>query len=203
MRLRSSYSDPTTMRLWDALTFFWVVFWVVVGGWTGYEIWQLTGLSDSVMDAGQALNTAGRALQDLGGVPLVGDRTRQLGDQIVGTAAGIVDNGASSARSIRALSVLIGLAIGVGPIGPVMVVHLPRRRALRRDIADIAETLRTHGRTPAVMAHLAHRAMGTFGFFDLLRITPDPAADLAAGRYEALAGAELGRLGMSLPEPGP
>ncbi|MDQ6714804.1 MAG: hypothetical protein M3Z83_01675, partial [Actinomycetota bacterium] len=90
MRVTSWDADIGTMRLWDGIAAFWVVLWLVVGGWAGFYIWQLTGLSASTVDAGQALGMAGKALQDLGGIPLIGVRTGQLGDQVATTASGIM-----------------------------------------------------------------------------------------------------------------
>lgn len=192
--------DPTAIRFWDAVTLFWIVLWLVIGAATGYQIWQLRGLSASTVDAGNALRTAGRALQDLGGIPLIGSRTGALGDQVSATAGQVVASGQSAGQSIRGLSVLIGIAVALAPIGPILLIHLPRRRALSREIADLTETLRTHGTDQTVLAHLAYRAMSSHGLSELRRITPDPAADLAAGRYTDLAAAELSRFGLSLPD---
>lgn len=204
MRRRPWDTDPATIRFWDSVILFWVVLWLVVGAWTGYEIWQLTGLSASTVDAGHALATAGKALQDLRGTPIVGARTGELGSQVSATASGIIVSGHSANESIRGLSILIGLAVALGPAGPALLIHLPRRRALSREIADVDRALRTQGADQTLLAHLAYRAMSSHGLAELLKISPDPAADLAAGRYDALAAAELHRLGLRPPsQPGP
>ncbi len=200
MRITNWDADIGTMRLWDGVAAFWVVLWLVVGGWAGFHVWQLTGLSASTVDAGQALGTAGRALQDLAGIPLIGERTGQLGDQIASTGSGIVASGQRADQSIRALAVLIGLSLAVGPAGPVLLLYLPRRRARGREIAEVAAALRQQGASPAVLAHLAHRAVGGLTLGELLSVTADPTGDLATGRHEELARAELRRLGLRLPD---
>lgn len=201
MRATNWDADIGTMRLWDGIAAFWVVLWLVVGGWAGFHVWQLTGLSASMVDAGQALGTAGKALQDLAGIPLIGERTGQLGDQVASTGNGIVAGGQRADKSIRALAVLVGLSLAVGPAGPVLLLYLPRRMVRGREIADVAAALREHGAGPAVMVHLANRAVASLTLGELMTVTSDPAGDLAAGRYEDLAQAELRHLGLRLPTP--
>lgn len=199
MLVRTWDADAATMRVWDGVTAFWVMLWLVVGAWTGYQIWQLTGLSASTVQAGHALGAAGKALQDLSGIPLIGSRTGELGNQVATTGAGIVTGGEHADSSIRALAVLVGLAVGLSPAGPVLLFYLPRRLARGREIRGVSRVLREHGASPVVLAHLANRAVSSLTMAELMKVTPDPAADLAAGRHEALAAAELSHLGLALP----
>lgn len=199
MRVKAWDSDAATMRAWDGVTAFWVVLWLVIGAWTGYQIWQLTGLSASTVQAGNALATAGRALQDLSGIPLIGSRTGDLGHEVVTTGAGIVTGGQRADSSIRALAVLVGLAVGLAPAGSVLLFYLPGRLARGREIREVSRVLREHGASPVVLALLANRAVSSLTMAELMRVTPDPAGDLAAGRHESLAAAELSHLGLALP----
>lgn len=199
MRVNAWDSDAATMRAWDGVTAFWVALWLVIGAWTGYQIWQLTGLSASTVQAGNALGTAGRALQDLSGLPLIGPRTGELGQEVVTTGAGIVAGGHRADSSIRALAVLVGLAVGLSPAGSVLLFYLPGRLARGREIRGVSRVLREHGASPVVLAHLANRAVSSLTMAELMRVTPDPVGDLAAGRHESLAAAELSHLGLALP----
>lgn len=178
---------------------FWVVFWVVVGGATGYLMWQLTGLSAGVVDAGRALDTAGKALRDLSGIPVIGERTGELGNQITETATSVRAGGASAATSLRGLAVLLGIVVALGPVSPVLVGYLPRRLAWRREVREVGAALDAPATHDAAVEQLARRAVHNLGLRDLLSITPDPEGDLAAGRWRPLAGAELQRLGLSTP----
>lgn len=99
----------------------WCALWLVVGVWTGYEVWQLSTLSRTVADSGRALDEAGAALQSLGSVPVVGDTTEEVGTQVRGNAEEIVRSAGQAQESVRRLSVLLGLTISVVPTVPVVV----------------------------------------------------------------------------------
>jgi len=121
-------ADEATVRLIDSLVAFWLVFWLVIGAWSGYTIWQVSGLGDTVTTSGQALNSAGEALQAVGEVPVVGESTGELGDEVVGTAADIADRGQEIKAQLRQLSLLLGLSIALMPTTPVIWLYLPARR---------------------------------------------------------------------------
>ncbi|MEP6799831.1 MAG: hypothetical protein ABI890_16860 [Lapillicoccus sp.] len=196
MAVRSWTADARATRAWDGVVCFWVVLWLVVGAAVGYEMWQLTGLSQSAVDSGRALGTAGRALQDLSGLPLIGSRTGHLGDQVASSGGSIVDSGTRAGGSIRALSVLTGVVIALAPTGPVLLLYVPSRAGRRRENRALGAALRDPRRTDQAIAHLARRAVANLGFAQLVAVTDDPDADLAAGRHEDLARAEMRRLGL-------
>lgn len=184
------------LRTWDGIVVFWVVLWLVVGGWAGYQVFQLTGLADSTVSSGRALGTAGEALGSLADVPVIGDRTAELGNEVTQTAEGIVQNGTEAGRSVRMLGVLIGLAIALGPVGPVLLFYLPVRSAHGREVSDVASALRSPDAGPQLRALLAQRAVANLSLRELGTISADPQGDLGAGRHGDLARAELRRLGL-------
>lgn len=196
MAVRSWTADARAARAWDGVVCFWVVFWLAVGVWVGYEMWRLGGLSQSAVDSGRALSTAGSALQDLSGLPLIGSRTGQLGDQVVASGSSIVDSGTRAGASIRALSVLTGVVVALAPTGPVLLLYVPSRARRRRENRALRVALRDPQRTEQAIAHLARRAVANLGFAELVAVSGDPDADLAAGRHEHLARAEMRRLGL-------
>lgn len=197
MRWTGRGADATALRAWDGILFFWAVFWLVIGAWTGYKIFQLTGLTESTVQSGHALQKAGQALQNLADVPLIGDKTAALGDQVGTTANGIVDSGTQARQSVRGLSVLIGLAIALGPTGPVLLFYLPMRVARNREVRAIKQALNAGTAGPGLQAHLAQRAVANLPFSQLRTVSSDPHSDLAAGRHQDLARAELRRLGLT------
>lgn len=199
MWTRAWDADAKSMRTWDAVVLFWVVFWLVVGVWTGYQLWQLTGLAASTVDSGRALESAATSLQQLSKVPLIGAQTGALGEQVGTTAGQIVASGEAADRSIRGLSVLMGVAVSLAPTGAVLLFYLPARIARRREVDRVARALRAADGAPALWALLAHRAVANLPSSELLAITSDPRGDLAAGRYGDLAVAELTRLGLRAP----
>jgi hypothetical protein len=190
-------TDAPTLHTWDSLCLFWVVLWLVVGIWTGYQIFQLTDLADSTVQSGQALETAAEGLKTLGDIPVVGAAAADLGDQVAATAAGIVESGTQARSSVRGLAVLIGLAVALGPTGPVLLFYIPLRRARSRDVAELLSALAVPSTHPALRGYLAQRAVSNLTTAQLWSITRDPYGDLAAGRHLALANAELRRLGLS------
>lgn len=196
MRPGPSAANETTVRTLDGVLLFWVVLWLAIGLWTGYHMWQLTGLSASTVDSGRSLRTAADAFGRLGDLPVVGDTVRPLSQRIAGTADGIVTSGQQAERSIRGLSVLIGLAVALGPSAPVLLLYLPARAARRREVREVRAALRSAPGDPRLRAFLAQRAVQHLGTAQLLAITPDPVGDVSGGRHDALARAELARLGV-------
>ncbi|MDN5775746.1 MAG: hypothetical protein L0H96_02420, partial [Humibacillus sp.] len=81
---------------------------------------------------------------------------------------------------------------------PVLFVYLPGRLAWRAEVAQIGSLLGDPTRRDAVMAALARRCLTNLTVAEVLKVTRDPEADLAAGRHDRLAAAELRRLGLRL-----
>ena len=102
----------------------WCAFWLVVGVWTGYELWQLSELGGAVAETGRALGSAGDALQGLGSTPLVGERTEELGAQVTSSSADIVTEAEGAQGSLRQLAVLLGLTVSLVPSVPVVALHV-------------------------------------------------------------------------------
>lgn len=118
-------------RSLDAAVALWVALWLVLGTWTAVEVWRLADLTRTVAGSGIALDEAGRALEALGQVPVVGDESAELGGQVRANARDIVAGAEDARGSMRRLSVLLGLATAFVPTVPVVVMHrvLRRRRA--------------------------------------------------------------------------
>jgi hypothetical protein len=106
----------------------WVALWLVVGVWTGVEVWRLSELTMTVADSGRALDEAGMALQSLGRVPLVGGEAAELGTQVRQNGVDVIAGADSAQGSFRRLAVLLGVTIAFVPTVPVVAMH----RVLRR-----------------------------------------------------------------------
>ncbi len=109
----------------------WCALWLVVGIWTGYELWQLGELGGAVAETGRTLGSAGDALQGLGSTPLVSERTEELGAQVTSSSADIVVEAEGAQGSLRQLAVLLGLTVSLVPSVPAvaLLVLLGRRDA--------------------------------------------------------------------------
>lgn len=190
--------DAEQLRARDALVVFWSVFCLAVGAWVGYELWQLARLGTSLADAGRGLDQAGRALQELRDIPLVGDTPGAIGDEVRTAARDAVVRGTDAAGSTRRLAVLLGLVTALVPLVPVLWWYLPARRALSRDLAQVRRML-SDAEPREVDGYLAERALHRLPYERLRSATPQPWVDFAAGRHRGLADAELRRLGLPRP----
>ena len=117
---------------WTGAVAAWCALWLVVGVWTGYELWQLGELGGAVAETGRSLGAAGDALEGLGSTPLVGDRTEELGAQVKSSSADIVTQAEGAQGSLRQLAVLLGLTVALLPTVPaVVLLRLGGRRGLQ------------------------------------------------------------------------
>lgn len=194
MSIRSA--DERTVRLLDGLVVFWLVLWVVVGGAAGYTMWQASQLGDTVTTSGTALDSAGRALESVSNVPVVGEGPGELGRQVVATAADLVERGQEVKSQLRQLSLLLGLSIMLMPTTPVLGLYVPLRMARRREVDELRRALGRHGRNAAFDRYLAERAVHALPFTTVHAISGDPWQAIAQGRTGPLADAELQRLGI-------
>ena len=113
---------------WPAAVAVWCALWLVVGAWTGYELWQLGELGGAVAESGRSLASAGQALEGLGGIPLVGGRTGEVGAEIQRSSADIVSRAEAAQGSLRQLAVLLGLTVSLVPTVPAVALLGPGRR---------------------------------------------------------------------------
>jgi len=170
---------------------------MVIGGVTAVQIRNLGRVSDTLTESGQALDTAGRALQAIGQAPVIGEAPRRLGDEVREAAGEIQASGTSSRRTIRWLSVLLGLSIVLIPISSVAGWYLPGRISASRQRRAVEQALAGGQGDQTLERFLAHRAVQNLPFDTLRRVSPDPWADLEEGSYRRLANAELTRLGLA------
>lgn len=198
MRTTIRTADETTVRTLDGLVVFWLVLWLVVGVWSGITIWQVAEVGDTVTNSGEALGDAGAALQDLEGVPVVGERPGELGADVVATAADIAERGQRAKGELRRLALLLGLSIVAIPTTPVLGLYVPLRWARHHEIREIRRSLAT-GDVDGLDRYLAGRAIHAMPYASVAAVSADPWGDLDRGETRSLADAELARLGVRRP----
>lgn len=174
----------------------WAVVWIGLAAATAYELYVLHGLGDTLVKTGVAVDTSGKALQALAGVPFVGGRVGTLAGQVRAAGQSAVASGHASSGSAVDLAVLIGIAIALIPTVPVVVLSLMLRSTTRRERDVVARALRERPDDTLLEEYLARRAVTTLPYAQLREVTAQPWADLDAGRFGALADAELARLGL-------
>jgi hypothetical protein len=203
-----------------------VVLLLCLFAWAGvkvhHEIDRLAGIGRSVEDSGRGLsatardatNAVGGAFDSAGGavqgVPLVGGQLagalRSAGrgvTQPVNRASGaqarkLIAAGREEERRIHRLATLAGWLTFLIPALLLLAWAVPSRvgRVLRLTAAHRA----LRGGPPEI---LAARAAYDLPFRTLVRHTPDPFGDLAAGRFAGLLAALEEDAGVRLPMPPP
>ena len=108
----------------------WIVVWIGVGIWTGYEVNNLRSLSDTVVKSGSAMETTGGALRGLRVIPFVGGDVDRVGRQVTSAGASAVESGRNSRSAVDRLAILLGIAVGLIPTVPVLVVYVLLSRAV-------------------------------------------------------------------------
>lgn len=196
MNLSVRTADEATVRRLDGLVVLWLVLWLTIGGWAGYTMWQVSGLGDTVSISGRAIGSAGDALESLGEVPVVGDRTAELGGEVTAAGDDVVLRGQKVQSQLRQLSVLLGLAIALLPAAPVLGLYVPLRNARRRDVGEVRRLMDASGDAAVTNRYLAERAVRRLPFGVVQEVEADPWTALTQGRTGPLADAELRRLGL-------
>lgn len=183
------------LHLLDVGLAIWVAAWIGLGVAIGFNVHALTHLSHTVVVDGHAVQTVGKSLAPLGGLPFVGGSLHAAAQQVQQAGASAVAGGQSSASSIRALSVLLGIAVALLPSVPVFGFYLPMRLERRRESRALRAAVGRHGSDPAFQAFLARRAVDALGYHQLRQVTDEPWVQ-PDGDRRALAAAELERLGI-------
>jgi hypothetical protein len=93
---------------------------------------------------------------------------------------------------VHQLALWLGVVVAAVPVVALLLVWLPHRVTWARE-AGAAGRLRLDG---ADLELFAIRAVANRPLRQLHQVSPDPAGDLRAGEYEALAELELRALGL-------
>lgn len=192
--------DGRTLRIWDGLVIFWVVFWVVLAGWTGLLIWQTADTGDTISTSGHSLHSVGQSLVDLSELPLVPDRPGEVGHEVVSSADQITQRGQEIKNQLHRLALLLGISILGVALTPVAGFYLPLRLHRHREVVRVRAELDRRPDDEGLDRYLAERARRWMPYDDIVRLVADPAdpnADAAAVRR--LADAELARLSVRRP----
>jgi hypothetical protein len=107
----------------------------------GINVHDLTRLSRTPIRDGEAVQTVGKSLGALRGLPLIGAQAARDSAQIQQAGASAVAGGQTSAASIQALSVLLAIAVALLPSVPVFGLYLPARIDRVRERRAVAKAL--------------------------------------------------------------
>lgn len=188
-------ADETTIEWTDRLAILWVILWLIVGILGTVTIWRIAGIGDTISTSGQALDTAGRAINRVASVPVIGDQAGELGDQVVTTSAEVSSRGQEVKGELRQLAVLLGIFLVLVPTLPVLALYLPARLRRRRELEQLRGALGERHRDLDVV--LAHRALDNLTVGELRSMSVETGG--IADQVRPLADAELARLGLRRP----
>jgi hypothetical protein len=184
------------LRALDLALALWVAAWIALGIAIGVNVDHLTRLSRTAVFDGHAVYSVGRSLGSLGHIPFIGGAISRDATEIQAAGTHAAAAGQASVSSIHALSVLLAIAVALLPSVPVFGFYLPARLERWREARALRAGVLRYGEDPAFQAFLASRAIAALSYHRLRQVSPSPWTDEAAGDHEALAAAELRRLGL-------
>jgi hypothetical protein len=184
------------IRVLDGAVLLWIAAWIVIGVAVWNQVRNLRQLSDTVVTAGSAVETTGRALEPIGNLPFVGPQVARLRAQIETAGREAVASGRASRDSIDRLAGLLAISVILIPSVPMVAIYGPLRLSWTRDVRAVRRSLERSGGDPVFVEFLARRAAQHLPYHRLREITANPWRDVESGHHEELARAELVRLGI-------
>jgi hypothetical protein len=163
---------------------------------------------DALSAAGRGAQDAGRSVQRgfdsaagaVGGLPVVGG---QLSGALsgAGDASGgeAIEAGRAGEQAAHDAARLLGWLTFLLPTGLLLARVLPPRVSQVRALGSAERALRLGDAAPGHTRLLASRAAFALPYATLLRHTPDPLGDLAAGRHDRLLAALAEDAGLRPP----
>ncbi len=163
---------------------------------------------DALSAAGQGAQDAGRSVQRsfetaagaVGGLPVVGgELAGALSSAGEDTGGEAIEAGRAGEQAAQDAADLLGWLTFLIPAGLLLSRVLPPRVTQVRTLGSAGRALRLGDRAGEHERLLASRAAFALPYATLLRHTPDPLGDLAAGRHDRLVAALAEDAGLRVP----
>jgi len=182
----------------DLLTLSLIVLFIWVGMRMHDLVADLAVLATGIHQTGANLQDGFNSVAgSVSRIPVVGDPLASAFQSAGQTSGGNIANlGQAGEDAVNLLARAVGITVAMLPILVLLVAVLPRRI---RGIREMTAARKITGLVANDAEHaklLAMRAAFGLPFRELLQYTDDPFADLAAGRYDALARAALADVGL-------
>jgi hypothetical protein len=183
----------TRQLVGDLAVLAWTAAWVAAGVALYRLVEKLAVPGERVEQAGGSFaGDIAEIQQKVGRLPVVGDELQDPFGRLAGVGRTLAAAGVTQQEVVHQLALWLGVVVAVVPIVALLLVWLPSRVSWARE-AGAASRLRMDG---ADLELFAIRAVANRPLRDLHRVSPDPAGDLRAGEYRALADLELRALGL-------
>lgn len=185
----------------DVATWTWVAFWSVVA-------FRINAAIASYAEVGHALERGGAAIREAGtqvgssldGLPLVGQGAGDIARSAFGGAGEpFVFVGGEFVDLITLVARVLAILVLAVAIVPWLSRYLPWRAARLAQLRSATTAIRKRPRgatLDSIDRLLASRALHRLAWDELLVHSRDPLGEFAAGRYKALAKAELESVGL-------
>lgn len=180
----------------DLLVVCWVLAWIYLGSVAAARIDRLAVVGGALTQVAAAEDDMAGAFRPLDRIPFVNLNLGGLERQLHTAAATSRASAVQETAAIHSLAQLTGLGVILLALFPVLFLYVPARLVRLQEVWTVRRDLRRFGSEPGMTAYLAGRALVNLPYGALRRYSSDPAADLAQGRWDDLAEAELARLGI-------
>ena len=194
MKLYAETAGLRTRQLvGDLAVLAWTAAWVAAGVALYRLVEKLAVPGARVEQAGSSFAGDVAEIQEkVGRLPVVGGELQDPFGRLAGVGRTLAAAGVTQQEVVHQLALWLGVVVAVIPIVALLLVWLPHRVSWARE-AGAASRLRMDGTD---LELFAIRAVANRPLRDLHRVSPDPAGDLRAGDYQALADLELRALGL-------
>ena len=180
----------------------WLVVWVLVARTVHAAVLVLAEPGRAVEDLGRSVaGNMNSAADAAGRVPLVGDELAKPFGSLSDAGGSVSGAGQAAQDAVGTLATVLAVVLVVLPVGWLLLRWLPARLRYAREAGAARRLL---AGTPDLEI-LAARALATAPLARLAALPAGTGAAWQAGdaaAVRALAGVELGRLGLRLPLPG-
>lgn len=174
----------------------WTAAWVAAGQALYRLVEKLAVPGARVEQAGSSFAAdVAEIQQTVGRLPVVGGQLQDPFGRLSGVGRTLAEAGVAQQEVVRQLALWLGVVVAAVPVVALLLVWLPRRVTWVRE-AGAASRLRLDG---ADLELFAIRAVANRPLRELHRVSPDPAGDLRAREFQALADLELRALGLRAP----
>jgi hypothetical protein len=174
----------------------WTAAWVAAGLALYRLVEKLAVPGARVEQAGSSFAADVAEIQrTVGRLPVVGGQLQDPFGRLSGVGRTLAEAGVAQQEVVRQLALWLGVVVAAVPVVALLLTWLPRRVTWVRE-AGAASRLRLGG---ADLELFAIRAVANRPLRQLHRVSPDPAGDLRAGEFQALADLELRALGLRAP----
>ncbi len=195
---RTALPRGPSILILDLAVAAWIAAWILFGIAVSDSIRELTAVTDRVSQAGRAVQDSGRALDSLRDLPLVGDRVAGAARGLSQAGRGVLAEGRSAQAHLERTAGMLGLAVALIPVAPLLAFYLPARLARSGELRALRRMLRDGAGDPALERFLAERAAVNLSYRELARASREPWRDLEDRRHRRLAEAELRRVGLQV-----